>query len=289
MNRLPLRRLLASRHRPMILDGAIGTMLMHRCDDADCERLNLTDPAAVSEVHRLYLTAGAEIITTNTFCASAAVPSADIADRLRAACRIAADEARRFTALTPDRPRYVAASVGPGDMSVTPAEQLDYYLTNIREVMAAGADMLLVESVYHSASLRSCIEAVDSIARCTGGRPEVAVSFTVSRDGRLMSGEVPEELLPLLDAVMPLAVGFNCCAGPASMAQCARRLAEATDLPLIIYPSAGLPDSEGGYAMTPADFARRVSGMLPAGRVAVIGGCCGTTPAHIASLAETVG
>lgn len=285
----PLRELLASRHEPLILDGAIGTMLMGRCDGADCERLNLTDPAAVREIHRAYLTAGADIITTNTFCASAATPSREIAARLRAACLIAADEARRFTALTPDRPRYVAASAGPGDMSVTPAELIDSYLTNIREMMAAGIDLLLVESVYHSATLRSAIEAVDRIAQSRGTRSEVAVSFTVGRDGRLVSGETAEELLPLLDVVTPLAVGFNCCAGPASMAQCVADLAGATDLPLIIYSSAGLPDSEGGYVMTPAEFARQVSGMLPAGRVAVIGGCCGTTPAHIASLAETVG
>lgn len=288
MNCPPLRELLASRHEPLILDGAIGTMLMARCDDADCESLNITEPAAVREVHRSYMAAGADIVTTNTFCASAAKPSHEIAERLRAACSIAADEALRFTALTPDRPRYVAASVGPGDMSAAPAELLDNYLTNIPEMMLQGVDLLLLESVYRSASLRSAVEAVSRIADSTGNCPEAAVSFTVNADGRLISGEIVEELLPVLATVSPLAVGFNCCAGPASMAPWVKRLAEATDLPLLIYPNAGLPDSQGCYALSPEDFARQVAAMLPGDRTVIAGGCCGTTPDHIACLARAL-
>lgn len=288
MNRPPLRQLLASRHEPLILDGAMATMLMARCDDADCELLNITEPAAVREIHRSYLAAGTDIVTTNTFCASAAKPSSEIAERLRAACSIAADEASRFTALTPDRPRYVAASVGPGDMSASPEQLLDNYMANIREMMTAGVDLLLVESIYHSASLRCAAEAIRRITCDCGRQPEAAVSFTVRPDGRLLSGETVEEILPMIDGISPLAVGFNCCYGPGSIASWVARLFRATDLPLIISPNAGLPDSEGRYHLMPEDFARQVSAMLPGDRTVIAGGCCGTTPDHIACLARAL-
>lgn len=291
--------------RILILDGAMGTMLRsggpHGQEDST-DVLCLTAPQAVASVHRRYLEAGADIIETNTCCANrlslrafgCGNPTAEIN---RAGAAIARSEADRQTALTPDRPRYVAGAVGPAapallsGLSLTAqrslhAELHTAYVEQMTALAEGGVDILLIETSFDLTdtltALRAACEAADRADREIG----IMVAATLAEHtGRMPSGHDVTELIEAATFARPLAIGLNCSSGPVSLLPALRRLAAASPYPIIAYPNAGLPGPDGNYPCTPRLFAGEMLKMADEGLLNIAGGCCGTTPEHIAMLA----
>jgi 5-methyltetrahydrofolate--homocysteine methyltransferase len=319
-----LTRLLGE--RILILDGAMGTMIQqcrlsehdfrgrfhdHPHDLAgDNDILSLTQPLTVRSIHDAYFEAGADIVETNTFSATR-IAQADyrMQDEARAineaAARIAREAADRWTARTPGRPRFVAGALGPTNRtaSISPDvndsgarnvhfdELAQAYGEAIDGLIDGGADLLLVETVFDTLNAKAALYAIDDAFERRGARLPIIVSGTITdASGRTLSGQTPEAFWNSVRHVRPLAVGLNCALGAALMRPYIEELARIADTFVSCYPNAGLPNpmSDTGYDESPEETSRMIAEFAQSGFVNLVGGCCGTTPAHIRAIADAV-
>ena len=320
-----LPRLLAE--RIVILDGAMGTMIQrHKLTEADYrgerfkdhpkdlkgnnELLQFSRPDVIRAVHEGYLAAGADIVETNTFGATRIAQDdyglGHVAREMNvAAARIARAACEQFS--TPQRPRFVAGALGPtprtasispdvndpAARNVTFDELKDAYLEQASGLLEGGADLFLVETVFDTLNAKAAIFALDELMEQSGERLPVIVSGTVTdASGRILSGQTVGAFWHSVRHARPLAVGLNCALGAALMRPYLEELAKvAGDTFISCYPNAGLPNpmSETGFDETPEVTARLLGEFAASGFLNLAGGCCGTTPEHIAEIARRVG
>ncbi|MGQ9769804.1 MAG: methionine synthase [Thermogutta sp.] len=317
----------AVQQRIVILDGAMGTMIqrlrldesafrgdvfrdhplpLKGCNDLLC----VTQPEAIIGIHLAYLEAGAEIISTNTFNANR-ISLADygLTDRVaeinRAAIRCAREAIRRHSERHPEdaTPRFVAASIGPtnrtaslspdvnrpGYRAVTFDDLYAAYAEQAESAIAAGADILLVETVFDTLNLKACLAALEDLFERLGKRVPVMVSVTITdRSGRTLSGQTLEAFWISISHAPLFSVGINCALGPELMRPFVEELSALAPIYTSCHPNAGLPNEFGGYDETPEQMAKTLEEFARAGWLNIVGGCCGTTPNHIAAIAEAV-
>jgi len=313
--------------RILILDGAMGTMIQgcklgeadyrgaclhdHPHDlKGDNDVLVLTKPEVVHAIHDAYLDAGADIIETNTFNATA-IAQADyrlegrVREMNRKAAEIARDCADAWTRRTPDKPRFVAGALGPtnrtasispevndpGARNVTFDALVAAYAEAIVGLAEGGVDLFLLETVFDTLNAKAALFALETYFDRIGRRFPVIVSGTITdASGRTLSGQTPEAFWNSVRHVRPLAVGLNCALGAALMRPYIEEISRVADTFVSCYPNAGLPNpmSDTGYDETPAETSRLLQDFARSGFVNLVGGCCGTTPAHIRAIAEAV-
>lgn len=312
--------------RILLLDGGFGTMVQgYGLEEADyrgerfadwpvrlrgCnDLLALTRPDIVGEIHEKYLAAGADIIETDSFNANA-ISLRDYAlegcayEISRAAAAVARAAADAFTARNPQKPRFVAGSMGPtnrtasmsADVSdpaareVTFGELVAAYDEQARGLIDGGADILLVETVFDTLNAKAALYAIDRLSERLGHPIATMVSGTLAdASGRTLSGQTVEAFCASVSHARLLSIGFNCAYGAKQLLPYLERLAAVAETRISAHPNAGLPNVMGGYDETPAMFAEDVSEYLRRGLLNIVGGCCGTTPAHIFELQKIVG
>ncbi len=318
-----LRELLA--RRILILDGAMGTMIQrHRLGEDDFrgrrfaahrrdlkgnnELLQLTAPQIIGEIHRQYLAAGADIVSTNTFGATRIAQEdyglAELAYEMNVeAAKLACAAAGRFA--TPEKPRFVAGAMGPtprtasispdvndpGARNVTFDELALAYGEQARGLLDGGADILLVETIFDTLNAKAAIFAIEEEFERRGARWPVVISGTVTdASGRILSGQTVAAFWHSVRHARPLAVGLNCALGAALMRPYIEELSAIADTFVSVYPNAGLPNpmSETGFDETPEVTSSLLAEFAQAGFVNIAGGCCGTTPGHIAAIARRI-
>ena len=313
--------------RIAILDGAMGTMIQrYKLGEAEYrgarfadhpkdlkgnnDLLQLTRPEVILEIHRQYLQAGSDIVETNTFGATGVAQEdyglAHVARELNVvAARLARQACDEFS--TPDKPRFVAGALGPtprtasispdvndpAARNVTFDEQKDAYREQAEGLLEGGCDLFLVETVFDTLNAKAAIFALDELMEDTGERLPVIVSGTVTdASGRILSGQTVSAFWHSVRHARPLAVGLNCALGAALMRPYIEELAKvAGDTFISCYPNAGLPNpmSETGFDETPDVTGGLMEEFARAGFLNIAGGCCGTTPEHIAQIAQRVG
>ena len=312
--------------RILVLDGAMGTMLQARAFDeaahrgarfrdhprdvkGDNDLLSLTQPDAVRAIHAGYLDAGADIISTNTFTATR-IAQADygldravVLEMNVAAARLARAAADAAEAREPARPRFVAGALGPTNRtaSISPdvgdpaaravswAELQAAYHDAAAGLVEGGADLLLVETIFDTLNAKAAIFALQTLFDELGERLPVIVSGTiVDASGRTLSGQTVEAFWYSVRHADPIVVGLNCALGPRQLREHLDVLSRIADRPVSAYPNAGLPNELGGYDETPAQMADALGEWASHGLLNIAGGCCGTTPEHIAAIAAAV-
>ncbi len=315
----------AMRERILVMDGAMGTMIQRHGlseDDYRAERfadwtqdlrgnsdlLSLTQPDIIRSIHREYLEAGADLVETNTFSAQrisqADYGMADLAYEMNfESARLARLECDAVTAQTPDRPRYVAGAIGPtnttasispdvndpGKRNITFDQLVEAYLEQANGLVDGGADLLLIETIFDTLNAKAAIFALETLFEERGRRWPVIVSGTITdASGRTLSGQVTEAFWNSVRHARPLAVGLNCALGAADMRAYVAELARITDCFVSCYPNAGLPNAFGEYDEAPEQTSSVLEEFAGSGLVNLLGGCCGTTPAHITALETAV-
>jgi 5-methyltetrahydrofolate--homocysteine methyltransferase len=310
--------------RILILDGAMGTMV-HALGFGEREYrgeafaghskdlknfidiLSITQPEAIQNIHRQYLEAGADIIETNTFGAtSVAMADFNLASQARelnlAAARLARQAADEMTARTPNRPRFVAGSIGPtnrqlsisgnvndpGHRSTTFDEMVDAYYEQVAALVEGGVDLLLPETAFDTLVLKACLFAIDKFFEEEGIRIPVMASATIFQGGRTLSGQTVQAFWDSISHADLLSVGFNCALGPEQLRPYLEELAGIAPRYVSCYPNAGLPNAFGGFDATPESMAKALGEYAENGWLNIVGGCCGTTPAHIQAIAQAV-
>jgi 5-methyltetrahydrofolate--homocysteine methyltransferase len=314
------------KQRILILDGAMGTMIQRfRLTEADfrgerfrdhpkdlknnSDLLVLTRPDVIRDIHEGYLAAGADIIETNTFGANAIAQDdyalGHVAREMNlAAARLAREAADKFA--TPDKPRFVAGALGPTPRtaSISPDvndpgarnvqfEQLRAaYHEQAEALIEGGADLLLVETIFDTLNAKAALFAIDEVFAASGQRLPIIISGTVTdASGRILSGQTVTAFWYSVRHAQPLAVGLNCALGAALMRPYIQELNRvAADTFISCYPNAGLPNpmSETGFDEKPEDTSRLLHDFAAEGLVNIVGGCCGTTPEHIAAIGDAV-
>ena len=315
------------RQRIVVLDGAMGTMIQrHHLSEADYrgerfrdhakslkgngDLLQITRPDVIESIHEQYLKAGADIVETNTFGAtSVAQADYDLGAYARemnvAGARLAREACDKFTSA--DKPRFVAGALGPtpktasispdvndpAARNVTFAELRDAYREQAEGLLEGGCDLFLVETIFDTLNAKAAIFALDELMEATGERLPVIVSGTVTdASGRILSGQTVNAFWHSVRHARPLAIGLNCALGAALMRPYIEELARvAGDTFVSCYPNAGLPNpmSETGFDETPEITAGLLEEFAKSGFLNIAGGCCGTTPEHIAQIADRVG
>ncbi len=313
--------------RILMLDGAMGTMIQrHRLSEEDYrgtrfkdfphdlkgnnDLLVLTQPHIIQGIHQAYLDAGADILETNTFNANA-ISLADyhMADLVTEINLEAARMARRLadeaTCRNPAKPRFVAGVLGPTTRtaSISPDvndpgyRNVDFDTLNIaygeaiEALVAGGVDILLVETVFDTLNAKAALFAIESFFERTGRRLPVMISGTITdQSGRTLTGQTTEAFWNSLSHVRPLSIGLNCALGAALMRPYIEELARVANTYVSAHPNAGLPNplAESGYDEGPAETAALLREFAESGFINIVGGCCGTTPAHIQAIAEAV-
>lgn len=275
------------------------------CNDA----LVLTRPDVIAEIHEKYLSAGADIISTDSFNANAlsladyalSAYAREIAQR---SAEIAREVADRFTARNPHKPRFVAGSVGPTSRTSSIAIDVEHpevrevtfeqlakaYREQIEGLIDGGVDVILIETIFDTLNAKAAIYAVQEVS-CTRGReiPVMLSGTLADTSGRMLSGQTIEAFYASVAHTEPLTIGFNCAYGAQQLLPFLERLATESDYPISAHPNAGLPNIEGGYDQTPEQFANEVEEYMRQGLVNIVGGCCGTTPEHILQLSQRIG
>jgi 5-methyltetrahydrofolate--homocysteine methyltransferase len=315
------------KQRIVILDGAMGTMIQrYKLGEADYrgtrfadhpkdlkgnnELLQFTRPDVIREIHEQYLAAGADLIETNTFGATTVAQDdyglGHVAREMNVvAARLAREACDKYS--TPDKPRYVAGALGPTprtasispDVNDPAARNVHFdelkaaYYEQGEALMEGGADVFLVETIFDTLNAKAAIFALDELMDNTGERLPVIISGTVTdASGRILSGQTVTAFWHSVRHARPLAVGLNCALGAALMRPYIEELAKAAgDTFISCYPNAGLPNpmSETGFDETPDITGGLVEEFAQAGFLNIAGGCCGTTPDHIAEIARRVG
>nr|WP_315593428.1 homocysteine S-methyltransferase family protein [uncultured Cupriavidus sp.] len=313
------------RERILILDGAMGTMIQrYKLGEAEYrgtrfaehvidvkgnnELLLLTRPQVISEIHEQYLAAGADLIETNTFGATRVAQEdykmADLAYEMNVeAARLAKAACDKYS--TPDKPRFVAGAFGPtpktasispdvndpGARNVTFEELRDSYYEQGKALLEGGADVFLVETIFDTLNAKAALFAIDQLFEDTGERVPVMISGTVTdASGRILSGQTVEAFWNSLRHARPVTFGLNCALGATLMRPYVAELAKICDAAVSCYPNAGLPNpmSDTGFDETPEVTSSLVEEFAASGLVNLVGGCCGTTPDHIAAIAKRV-
>jgi 5-methyltetrahydrofolate--homocysteine methyltransferase len=317
-----LRHLFAQ--RVVILDGAMGTMIQqHTLGEADFrgerfkahahdlkgnnDLLSLTQPGIIEGIHLQYFEAGADLVETNTF-SSTAIAQADYKTEhlvtelntasaqiaLRAALKAEAKDGRR---------RFVAGALGPLNrtLSMSPdVNRPDFravtwdqvvasYVEQGRALIAGGVDVLLVETIFDTLNAKAAVFALNQLFDEIGAQLPVMISVTITdASGRTLSGQTVGAFYNSIRHARPLSIGINCALGGAQMRPYIEELAGLAECAVSCYPNAGLPNAFGGYDESPADMARVLGDFAANGWLNIVGGCCGSTPAHIAAIAEAV-
>ena len=312
--------------RILLLDGAMGTMIQrHQLDEAayrgarfdnyhadvqgNNDLLSLTQPDIIRDIHSAYLEAGSDIVETNTFSsttiAQADYDMQDLAYELNVeGARLARQACDAMEAADPSRPRYVAGALGPtnrtaslspevndpGYRNVNYDELRDAYAEATRGLIEGGADIILVETIFDTLNAKAAVHAVQDVFDETGITLPLMISGTITdRSGRTLSGQTTEAFWNSLRHVKPFAVGLNCALGADEMRPYAAEIARIADTHVCIYPNAGLPNEFGEYDQLADEMATIVGEFAEAGLVNILGGCCGTTPEHIAAIAKAAG
>jgi 5-methyltetrahydrofolate--homocysteine methyltransferase len=316
------------KQRIVLMDGAMGTMIqskgldeaMYRGDRfvdlppdpaqrGNNELLNLTQPQLIQGIHEAYLEVGCDIVETNTFGATCIAQSdyglGQLAREMnREAARLARQACDRFS--TPEHPRWAAGAIGPTPKtaSISPdvndpgARNIDFetlqraYREQVEGLVEGGVDLLLVETIFDTLNAKAAIFAIESYFEDSGERLPLILSGTVTdASGRVLSGQTVSAFWHSIRHAKPMAVGLNCAMGAALMRPYLAELASvASDTPISCYPNAGLPNpmSETGFDETPEVTARLLGEFAQLGLVNLVGGCCGTTPAHLAAVRSAI-
>ncbi len=318
----PITELLKS--RILVLDGAMGTMIQrHKFSEEDYrgerfadypsplqgnnDLLSLTQPEAILDIHRKYFEAGADIAETNTFSStSVAMADYDMQELVYelnvASAQLAKKAADEYTAKTPDKPRYVAGSMGPTNKTASMSPDVNdpgyraisfdelkaAYYEQIRGLKDGGADLLLVETVFDTLNAKAALFAIEEYKEDTGHDIPVMVSGTITdASGRTLSGQTAEAFFISISHIPLLSVGFNCALGADQLRPYLQRMGTiATEQYVSAHPNAGLPNEFGQYDQSPEEMEALIKPYLEEGLVNIIGGCCGTTPDHIKVIAE---
>ena len=316
--------LAAASERILVLDGAMGTMIQglqydeaafrgerfkdfHRDVRGNNDLLILTQPKAIEDIHADYLRAGADIVATNTFSstsiAQADYEMSDLAYELNLdGAKLARAAAERVTA-EDGKPRFVAGALGPtnrtasispdvsnpGYRAVTFDDLRKAYGEQINGLLDGGADLLLVETIFDTLNAKAALYAIAEITEARGIDVPVMISGTITdKSGRLLSGQLPEAFWNSVRHARPVTIGFNCALGAEDLRAHIADIGRVADTLVCAYPNAGLPNEFGQYDETPEYMARLIGEFAEAGLVNIVGGCCGTTPDHIAAIAAAV-
>ncbi|PZS32421.1 MAG: methionine synthase, partial [Pseudonocardiales bacterium] len=311
--------------RILVLDGAMGTMIQgytfseqeyrgERFADwpsdvkGNNDLLTLTQPEAISAIHRAYLEAGADIVETNTFNAQKISLTdygmQELAYELNfESARLARAECDAMTAADPNRPRFVAGALGPtnrtasispdvndpGARNVTYVDLVEAYLEQANGLVDGGADLLIVETIFDTLNAKAAIFALETLFEERGRRWPVMISGTITdASGRTLSGQVTEAFWNSVRHAKPLLIGLNCALGAQEMRPYLAEIARVADCFVSCYPNAGLPNAFGEYDEAPDETADIVREFAEAGLVNLLGGCCGTSPGHINAIAAVV-
>ncbi len=310
--------------RILVLDGAIGTMIQgYGLDEADFrgerfaswpsdlrgnnDLLVLTRPDIVTDISRRYIDAGADIVSTDTFNANA-ISMEDygmshlVSEINREAARLLRELVDRYK-IEENRKIWVAGSIGPTNKTASMSPDVndpsyravgyddlfDAYFTQIKALMDGGVDILLFETIFDTLNLKAGLDAAVSVMDALGRECPVMLSMTLSgRDGRTFSGQTIPAFLASVEHAPVASIGINCSFGAADMLPALRELAKYAPYPVSCHPNAGLPDAMGRYTETPDAMADHIRGFVDEGLVNIVGGCCGTTPAHIEAIKAVV-
>ncbi|MGE4218133.1 MAG: methionine synthase [Alphaproteobacteria bacterium] len=311
--------------RILVIDGAMGTMIQtHRLEEADFrgdrfadhahdlkgnnDLLSLTRPEIIRDIHLAYYRAGADIAETNTFN-STWVAQADygmehlVYELNHAGARLAREAADMARAETPGRPLFVAGVLGPtnrtaslspdvndpGFRNISFDQLVGAYEEAIEGLLDGGSDVILIETVFDTLNAKAAIYAVERYGERHGRRIPVMLSGTITdASGRTLSGQTPEAFWYSLAHARPISVGFNCALGAEELRPHLQSLSRVAGVPVSVHPNAGLPNAFGGYDDTPEYMAEQINEFARSGLVNMVGGCCGTTPAHIRAIADAV-
>ncbi len=309
--------------RILVLDGAMGTMLQEYKfteEDFRGERfanwpvslkgnndlLSLTQPKAIADIHRKYFQAGADIVETNTFSGTT-IAMADyrmeglVYELNYESAKIAKKVAEELTSKNPDKPRFVAGAMGPTNKTASMSpdvndpgfraisfEQLrEAYREQAKGLIDGGVDILLVETVFDTLNAKAALFAIDELKEELNIDIPVMISGTITdASGRTLSGQTAEAFMISVSHIPLLCIGFNCALGAKQLTPYLETLAQKSNAAVSAYPNAGLPNAFGEYEESPEDMASQIEEYLEKGLVNIIGGCCGTTPAHIMAIAE---
>ena len=309
--------------RILILDGAMGTMIQrYKLEEKDFRNetlkdhsiplkgnndlLSLTRPDVIKEIHTAFLDAGADIIETNTFgstwIAQADYELEDWVYKINfESAKIAKEVADVFTLEEPHKPRFVAGSMGPtnrlasmspnvndpGYRAITFDQLKQAFSEQANALLDGGADLLLVETITDTLNAKAALMAIDEIAEERNIKIPIMVSGTITdASGRILSGQNTEAFLVSVSHLDLLSVGLNCALGARELKPYLNVLASKSDFNVSAHPNAGLPNEFGEYDETPEDMVEQIKEFLDDGLINIIGGCCGTTPAHVKAIAE---
>ena len=311
------------KQRILVLDGAMGTMIQrHKLEEKDFrgeilkdhphplkgnnDLLSITRPDIIKDIHRQYFDAGSDIIETNTF-GSTTVAQADyhlehlVYQINFQSAKIAKEVANEYTAKEPNKPRFVAGSMGPttklasmspdvnnpGYRAITFDQLVVAFKEQAKGLVDGGADLLLLETITDTLNVKAALFAIQELFDETGKQVPVMVSGTITdASGRILSGQTAEAFLISVSHVPLLSIGLNCAMGASALRPYLQVLNEKAPFFVSAYPNAGLPNEFGHYDQTPEQMAAEIEEYLKEGLVNIVGGCCGSTPAHIKKIAE---
>ena len=309
--------------RILVLDGAMGTMLQaYKFEEEDFrgdrfishpsplkgnnDLLSLTHPEAIKAVHRAYFEVGADIVETNTF-SSTSIGMADygmeelVYELNVQSAKLAREVADEFTNTNPNKPRFVAGSIGPtnrtasmspdvndpGYRAVTFDDLVEAYSEQVRALVEGGSDVLLVETVFDTLNAKAALFAIDVLKEENNWDIPVMISGTITdASGRTLSGQTVEAFATSVSHIPLLSIGFNCALGADQLLPYLRRLSKEADTMISAHPNAGLPNAFGAYDQTPEEMRDLIQKYLEENLINIIGGCCGSTPEHIQLIAE---
>lgn len=316
-----IQKLLAE--RILVLDGAMGTMIQefdfqetdfrgdrfeqHPCSlKGNNDLLSITQPDAIKNIHEKYLAAGADIVETNTF-SSTSIGMADyqmesLAYELNyAAAKIAKQACEKYSRKTPDKPRFVAGSIGPTNRTASMSPDVndpgfraidfdtlvESYTEQVTGLAEGGVDLFLVETIFDTLNAKAALFAIDTYKQKNKCTAPIMVSGTITdASGRTLSGQTVEAFYISISHIPLLSIGFNCALGADQLFPYVKRLSSLTSTYISAHPNAGLPNAFGAYDQTPEEMQQLIQNYLEHGIVNIIGGCCGTTPKHIRLIAE---
>jgi 5-methyltetrahydrofolate--homocysteine methyltransferase len=311
------------KERILVLDGAMGTMIQrHKLEEEDFRKgwfenhnhslkgnndlLSLTRPEIIEDIHRQYFEAGADIVETNTFSGTW-IAQADyglekfVYDINFISAQIAKKVADEFTILNPDKPRFVAGSIGPtnrtasispdvndpGYRAITFDELVGAYKEQVKALINGGVDLLLVETIFDTLNAKAALFAIDEVYNELSVELPIMVSGTITdQSGRTLTGQTTEAFLISVSHMPLLTVGLNCALGASMMRPYLQVLNTKCEFGVSAHPNAGLPNEFGKYDETPEMMGEQIKEFLDEGLINIIGGCCGTTPEHIKVIAD---
>ena len=311
------------KERILVLDGAMGTMIRDykfsesdyrgsRFKDHPCsvkgnnDLLSLTQPEAIKTIHEKYLEVGADIIETNTF-SSTSIGMADysmesiVYDINFESAKIAKEVALKYSKINPEKPRFVAGSIGPtnrtasmspdvndpGFRAVTFDDLVKAYSEQTNALIEGGVDILLIETIFDTLNAKAALFAVDSVLEERNITVPIMISGTITdASGRTLSGQTVEAFVNSLSHIPLLSIGLNCALGADLMLPYLKRLSKITDFYTSAFPNAGLPNAFGEYDQTAEEMRDLIKEYLESNSVNIIGGCCGTTPQYIKLIAD---